>query len=481
MQTKSKRYWKCIWLTTICMVLFLSAYGVKVYATDSTISVKVVGKSWYGAAKLMIEEINQLRRQNGVPALTLDADLQEWATQMSAEMLFYPDMVTSDTRPDGSSIYSLPTKPIVDICSIGISAISNTDENRKFSMSSMYKTHFPWITNDSSYKSIGIGLYQEKSAAESILYGVILLGSDNIKKGAFKSTIETEVRTINTLSSNFKLCNGEDRNLLIGNASDKIDLYVGESFTTSPYQHLSDGSHVKIESTQLSLNVKDPTISSALTTPDGIKVTGLKPGHTTFTATLYGQTVTYDVTVNDKQDKNNTTSKKPNVKKLKDLPKDYQGSAIVDGEEVYVKNQKKATGNVTSGGVTYYYKNGKKASGNVKIDGVTYYYKNGVKFTGTKGAYYYKSGRKYTGWLKKKGKKYYYFKGKLVKNKFRTIKGKKYYFNKKGIMQKGQIKVKGKYYYFNKSGVMQKNKWIKIKKYKYYFNKEGVRTRKRKI
>ncbi len=196
--------------------------------------------------------------------------------------------------------------------------------------------------------------------------------------------------------------------------------------------------------------------SVAVVSPDGT-ITGVKDGKTTVQATLYGQTVTYDVIIGKAKQ---TSSDTPSVKKLKDLPKNYQGPAVVGGKEVYVKN-------------------GKKVTGNVKLDGATYYYKNGVRFTGTEGQYYYKDGRKYTGWLRKSGKKYYYVKGKPVRNKFKTIKNKKYYFNKNGVMQKGQVKVKGKYYYFNKSGVMQKNKWIKIKNYEYYFNKKGVRTKKR--
>ncbi len=433
-------------LATLALLL---AFGTRIGAADahaaSTINVKIVGKARYGAAKLMIEEINSLRKKNGIPALTLDADLQEWATQMSAEMLFYPSMETSFIRPDGSSVDdSLYTK-YVEECPMKTNTVttSGSDEGCKDILSKMYKSYYSYILTDDFYKSIGIGLYQEKYNGYGRIYPVILLGSDNVNQGSFKSTVETEVRTIRTLPSNFKLSNGGGVEVLAGRAGDKLELSGNETLKTTIFQRTSDTNNVQLDSRQATYKIKDPTIASLSISENGIKVTGLKEGHTTFTATLHGQTVTYDVTV---KGASSDTVQKPAVSSLNDLPKDYQGPAIVGGKEVYVKNRKRVTGNVSIGGVTYYYKNGVK----------------------------------YTGWLKKSGKKYYYSKGKPVRNKFKIIKNKKYYFNKKGVMQKGQVKVKGKYYYFNKSSVMQKNKWVKIGKYKYYFNKSGVRTKKKK-
>ncbi len=447
------------------MVLGIAIIGLavncpKLGATEayasSTVNVKLVGRSWYGAAKLIVEEINRRRVQRGAPAYTLDADLQEWATQMSAEMLFYPDMATSNIRPDGTSMKStLITRPMVEVAIKEGSEPATSDSEFFESFDRIVPSY---LLDDTFNTSIGIGLYQEKAMPKDQVYMVFLLSNGNTNKGNYKSTVKTEVRTVSTLPSNFKLCNGQDGGYILGHETDKITLKEHESDMTTIFQHSSDGSHVMLDNTQASYKVTDPSIVSVIPTVDGIKLTGLRAGTTTFTATLNGQTVKYSVTVKGNQ---GTSSKKPSVKNLKDLPKNYQGLAIVGGEEVYVKNQK-------------------KYSGTCKINGKTYLYKNGKKFTGTKKGIYYKGGVKYTGWKKKGGKKYYYSKGKLVKNKFKTISGEKYYFNKSGIMQKGQVKVKGKYYYFNKSGVMQKNKWIKIKGYKYYFNKKGIRTKKKK-
>ena len=427
---------------------------LEAYAS-STVNVRIVGRSWYGAAKLMVEDINQHRKQYGAPSFTLDADLQEWATQMAAELAFYPTMAASHIRPDGTSVYStLFTKPVNDIFIADFNTASSSDEEFKNNLGSrFYNSYF---LEDTFNTNIGIGLYEDISNPHGHTYAVFLFSNSNTNTGSYKSTVETETRTISTLVSNFNLCNGKDGAYMGGHETHKITLEVGESDKTGIFQcPPADSRHFMLDNTQATYKVADPSIVSVVPTVNEIKLTGLKAGTTTFTASLDGQTVSYRVTVTGKQ----TSSGTPTVKKLKDLPKNYQGPAIVGGEEVYVKNQK-------------------KYSGTCKIDGKTCLYKNGKKFTGTKKGVYYKGGEKYTGWLKKGGKKYYYSKGKMVKNKFKTIKKKKYYFNKKGVTQTGQVKIKGKYYYFNKSGVMQKNKWVKIGKYKYYFNAKGIRTKK---
>lgn len=442
-------------------ILGLAVNCPKLDTCAAAVNVRMVGRSWDGAVKSMVDKINQARSNLGAPSLTLDADFQEWAKQMSAELSFYPVLATSNIRPDGTNIYStLFTKPVKRAFIIDADTEASTDEEFVSSLYNRAISVNPNILGDSSTTSIGIGLYQDIAVPVGRLYMVFLLGTEAVNKGEYKSTVETEKRTISTLSSNLKLCNGKEGAYMGGHETHKITLKAGESDKTGIFQHSSDGRHFMLDNTQAKYKVADPSIVSVVPKADKIELTGLKAGTTTFTATLHGQTVTYQVTVKGKKG-SSTSTKKPSVKKLKDLPKNYQGLAIVGGKEFYVKNQKKYTGSC-------------------KIGGKTYYYKNGIKFTGTKGNYYYKKGLKYTGWLKKKGKKYYYSKGRPVKNQFKTIKKKRYYFNKKGVMQKGQVKVKGKYYYFNKSGMMQKNKWIKIKKYKYYFNKKGVRTKKKK-
>ena len=412
------------------------------HAETETISVKVRGDAFYGTEKLMIEEINQLRAQNGVPALTLDADLQEWAMQMSAEALFYTPIAGSSLRPNGTyANSSLFTKPVADMAIVpGRLQATTNDETVKVGMSRMYTYDKTEITTSRDYTSIGIGIYKDKSDAWGTTYGVILLGNGNINKGSYKSTVLNETRTINTLPSYFKLCNGGERVFSVGGASDKITFKGNETFTISIFQHSSDTSHMALEGTQIAWFIKDPTIASVIPTPEGVRVTGLKSGTTTFTGSLYGQTVTYSVTVTGEEGED-TAADVPSVKSLKDLPKSYKGEAVVGGKKLYIENRKKVTGER-------------------EVGGTIYYFKNGEKFTGTKGTYYYKDGVKYTGWLKKGGKKYYYAKGRMVKNRRMTIKKKKYYFNKKGVMQK--------------------NKWVKIGKYKYFFNKKGVQTKKKK-
>lgn len=445
----------------LCGVFSLAILGLAVNCpkldakAEDTIEVQLPGKTWYNVAKRMVEDINAKRKANGVGELVLDEDLQEWATQVSAEMMFYSNAITSAYKADGGYLYSIVTKPLGGIFEHLVVYSGETADDVFNNTAGMYNIRFRMLLTDPSYKSIGIGLFQETFSANKFIYAVILVENDNIKQGAYKPDTN-ETRNVKTLIENYKLCNASDENSAVEFNPDKIKLECGKSKTVQITQHRSDGIHIPINNIQAIWTSSNPAV--ALVDNQGT-ITGLSEGTCTVTAALYGQTTSYSVTVTDNSQKEET-AKKPEVNSLKDLPKDYQGLAVVDGEEVYVKNQK-------------------KYSGACELDGQTYYYENGVKFSGAKGKYYYKSGLKYTGWRKESGKKYYYDNGKMVRNRFKTIKKKKYYFNKKGIMQVGQVKVKGKYYYFNKSGVMQKNKWVKIGKHKYYFNKKGIRTKKK--
>ena len=445
MKRKKERTARGFLRMTVGLIILCAALNCCKYETHAeTIDVRVVGRSWYGVANLMVEKINEIRNQYKAPSIALDAGLQEWATQMSAELSFCPGMGESKIRPDGTSVKdTLITDPMIKIFIIDGDTGSATDEMFMDGLFDRVVSLNPNILGDIFTTKIGIGLYQDKSSSSGRLHLVFLLGKDAVNQGEAKSTVESEVRTISTIPSNFKLCNGKERvdvsgvNLRV----DRITLEENESRLAILLQHASDGRHFSLDGTQAVYHVKDPSIASVEPTVNGIKVTGLKEGKTTFTASMYGQKVTYHVIVEGKKNDQETAAKTPSVKSLKDLPKSYKGEAVVGGKKLYVENRKKVTGER-------------------EVGGTTYYFKNGEKFTGTKGTYYYKDGVKYTGWLKKGGKKYYYSKGRMVKNRRMTIKKKKYYFNKKGVMQK--------------------NKWVKIGKYKYFFNKKGVQTEKKK-
>ncbi|MDO4523501.1 MAG: serine hydrolase [Eubacteriales bacterium] len=60
--------------------------------------------------------------------------------------------------------------------------------------------------------------------------------------------------------------------------------------------------------------------------------------------------------------------------------------------------------------------------------------------------------------------RYYNSKGKLLKNKWKTIRGQRYYFKKNGAAATGLTKIGSKYYYFSQTGILQKNSLKPLKK-----------------
>lgn len=456
MRAKSRRYWKGIWLAAICMmicgVMFFSDAGDA--AAEELVTLQAEADFFNEACDYILNRINSVRASCGYSAWGFNSQYQELAEQLATKVLITGDVksISEDTRGlDVSTsviLYFMPFGSGVrhDTADYdSISAIVNADGMANTLIDQPYR------------ESIGLGIIMNNSDQYPTCAAMVSVAGNNKPDNA--QIRDTGIVNVSIPKSYFALSNGRNDGprfyWVKSQLMSYVKLEVGQSKKVELYnQYKTAETTMTLNTAQAVWTSSNPSV--AVVSPDGT-ITGVKDGKTTVQATLYGQTVTYDVIIGKAKQ---TSSDTPSVKKLKDLPKNYQGPAVVGGKEVYVKN-------------------GKKVTGNVKLDGATYYYKNGVRFTGTEGQYYYKDGRKYTGWLRKSGKKYYYVKGKPVRNKFKTIKNKKYYFNKNGVMQKGQVKVKGKYYYFNKSGVMQKNKWIKIKNYEYYFNKKGVRTKKR--
>lgn len=268
----------------------------------AAVNVRMVGRSWYGVSKLMIDEINKTRTKSGDPSLTLDSDLQEWATQMAAEVSFYPEMATSKIRPDGTNVNTtLFTEPVRKLVIATADTSGTTDKDFMEYFYDRITQGNPNIMGDIFTTTIGIGIYQDK-ASYGTFYLVALLGTGTPNKSEYKSTVETETRTIRTLPSNFKLCNGKDGAFIAGHDTHKITLKVNGTDKTAIFQHASNGKHFMLDNTQASYKVVDPSIVSVVPKADKIELTGLKAGTTTFTATLNGQTVTYQVTVKGKKE-----------------------------------------------------------------------------------------------------------------------------------------------------------------------------------
>ena len=74
------------------------------------------------------------------------------------------------------------------------------------------------------------------------------------------------------------------------------------------------------------------------------------------------------------------------------------------------------------------------------------------------------------------GKYYYYYKGKPLRNRWKTIKGKRYYFGKTGKAAIGAAKINGVWRIFNAEGQLVKtgkNTMVKIGKTTYYADGRG--------
>ena len=94
-----------------------------------------------------------------------------------------------------------------------------------------------------------------------------------------------------------------------------------------------------------------------------------------------------------------------------------------------------------------------------------------------------------SGLKKENGKYYYYYKGKKVKNTWKTVNGYRYYFGSNDAAYAGKVeygekvfaykKISGKYYGFDKYARMQKGDYVRYGKIYSFNKKNGVYDSKR--
>lgn len=138
--------------------------------------IQVSGTFHYYYATQVVELVNQQRAANGLPALTMDAQLTEAAMVRAAELALY----FSHTRPDGSSCFTVSPKASGE----NIAAGSSTPEG----------TMTQWMNSAghrenilrSSFSSIGVGCF----SLGDVTYWVQLFGT-----GAGEGSVDPVVAT----------------------------------------------------------------------------------------------------------------------------------------------------------------------------------------------------------------------------------------------------------------------------------------------
>lgn len=129
-------------------LLFLLGFSAAANAGDS-VPVSISGKFDYGNACQVMEQVNQIRVQNGKRAFVMDEDLMEAAMLRAAETRLIFDHV----RPDRTSCFTVLSKVNGENITIGMSTVSDAVEAWYNS-----REHYENMVNG-DYQSTGVGCF----------------------------------------------------------------------------------------------------------------------------------------------------------------------------------------------------------------------------------------------------------------------------------------------------------------------------------
>ncbi len=187
--------------------------GVSNYAVTDTLIVSA--QQNYDYAREVLNEVNEERAKEGVPALSLDAELTEAAMQRAAEL----SLLFEHTRPDGSSCFSISDRASGENIAAGTSTPSgamNLWMNSSGHRSNILK---------SRWKSMGVGCVR----VGSITYWVQLF-SDDGASGSIPSGAQTRKATLIVVNSRVPFADGNSGFNLNMRQENPEPLRVGDEY-----------------------------------------------------------------------------------------------------------------------------------------------------------------------------------------------------------------------------------------------------------
>ena len=386
-------------------------------------SVSVSGTDSYARAYEVLDIVNQERAKEGLPALTMDADLLEAAMQRAAELTVY----YSHTRPTGESCFTASEKMYGENIAAWYQNASSVMDG--------------WMNSEghranilrSGYTIIGVGCFVHEGRS----YWVQCFGYDDAEP-AVKPADATVEHTVNLQPSELEL------SFIAISDFDSPELEVGQTDHLDIYSDM-DWSNAHLLSKSFVWTSSDERVATVDQTGT---VTFKGGGDVTITATIKGsdQAVSYSYHIN--------------------APVHAPGWAYENGGYYYYEDDGTLRTDafmLLEGKYYYLGADGRLVTGGwVQHKGVAYYIDSDWSLALDRWVRY--------------GGKYYYFgsDAQLVVGAWKQFGGKSYYFASDGhLMVDEWFSYGGKWYYFDKSAQIATDMWFNSGNDWYYIAKDG--------
>ncbi|MBR5516384.1 MAG: hypothetical protein IKU53_00295, partial [Firmicutes bacterium] len=254
-------------IITILFVLVIGLIACTSFASaDSTIDYQVYGTQDYAAAQEVLAQLNSLRAQNGLHALTLDPTLTSIAMQRAAEC----SVKYSHTRPDESNFDSI-------IRSYSKFTFGYCGENIAAGYRNPTAVMTGWINSQGhydnmvspTYYSVGIGCFYQDDGTK--YWAQVFHSAKSSSYETNSSPITKNNISIHSATSNCSL-------YLDGYGDCAVNLYKGMS--TQPRLYVKNVGYSYGSAIYLSGGYSLRSQNTAVATTSGYKVTGISPGST---------------------------------------------------------------------------------------------------------------------------------------------------------------------------------------------------------
>lgn len=485
MKKTIKRFLVIVLVAVLC-------FGIKIpmaHAEDSlTVSLEVV----YGQseARSMLAMVNSFRTGNDAWAwnssnttqvqydnlneLVYDYELEKAAMQRAAEIA----ISFSHTRPNGTSCFTAVT-----------SGYGAKGENIAAGSTTAADAFRLWQETDADYAGQGHRRNMLSSGYNRIGIGhVVYQGVHYWVQELGYSTGETAVTSANDATTTVPLVIAPSQITAksVVSSTTEINMIVGETVpvpTVTGQLSLPEAwpSSAKTVLVDYVWNIEDTSIISI--SDDVLKANNV--GTTTMTTTVWGETVTIPVTVQEELPPTTHPGEWKQDRAGWWYSYDSGGYAVrcwelINGEWYHFNgNGYMQTGWIQDGAIWYYLMpSGAMATGWRNIGGTWYYLEeSGAMVTGWKNVddtwYYFEgSGAMVTGW-KNVGGTWYYLEGSgAMATGWKNVGGTWYYLEDNGAMATDWKNVGGTWYYLNTDGAMQTG-WLQDGTVWYYLNRSG--------
>lgn len=154
----------------------------------------VKGSADYSQAADVLTDVNKERRKAGVPALTMDAELQQAAMQRAAELSLNYD----HTRPDGTPCVSVCDKASGENIAYGVAFLGPEEIMDAWMNSPGHRANI--LRGD--YKSIGLGCFYQKNGSR---WWVQLFGMGSAQTEAAVKGVKTRTFSIRAVPGSIKI------------------------------------------------------------------------------------------------------------------------------------------------------------------------------------------------------------------------------------------------------------------------------------